>query len=620
MVFLFFIILLFLPTLSTAADSPQDTTLSPVVVTATRTETPQQDVTTSISLITAEDIRKQGAVTVLDALRNVPGVDVIQSGSIGNTTSLFIRGSNSNQVLVLVDGMEVNSVTAGSFDFAHLLTDNMERIEVLRGSGGALYGSKAVGGVINIITKKGAGSPQVTLSAEGGNGTTHREVVGVSGSSGGLSYSLGSTYFRTDGFRSVNDAYRNGSVSARLDYSFLENASLKGVFLMTDTKLGLVNNNNFAGILDLNAREADQHFTGQLEWQHRLLPEWDYRISFGINQSHERFSDPDPLPFSPSRTLIKPQILSPQFQTNYRFESGHQATLGVDLDIRRAEFTSTDSFGTVTSFNKAQDNQALYVQDQYKLLNDRLLLVGGVRYDHNENFGSRWSPSASASYLIQETGTRLKASYAAGFRAPTFNDLFFPGFSNPNLRPEISWEIDAGVVQGLWKDRLQVETTYFHREVTDLITFKGLAPENVGQVIFDGAELGLQAKLGYGLTFKGNYTYVNFSERLTRRPKHKGNMILDYQNGPFNINLDAHFTGRRLDIDPESFNTIAKAGFARLDLASSYVLPWRVPGVKQLSLYGKIQNLADKKYEEAAGFPARPLNFILGVRGVFGKD
>lgn len=620
MFFFYFFVFLFLPPLSAAVEAAQETILPPVVVTATRTETPEQDVTTSISVITADDIRKQQAVTVVDALRNVPGVDVVQSGSMGEVASLFIRGSNSNQVLVLVDGIEVNSVTAGLFDFAHLLTDNVERIEVLRGSGGALYGSKAVGGVIDIITKKGAGSPQAALSAEGGNGRTHREVFGLSGSSGALGYSLSSSYLRTNGFQSVNDAYRNGSVSARLDYNFFDKASLTGVFLMTDTNLGLVNNNNFAGIPDPDARESDQHFTGKLEWQHHIVPAWDYRISFGVNESHERFSDLDPLPFSAARTLIEPRILSPQFQTNYRFQPGHEATLGVDLDTRRANFTTTDSFGTVTSFSKSQDNQAVYLQDQYKLLKDRLLLVGGVRYDHNEDFGSRWSPSASASYSIRETATRLKISYAGGFRAPTFNDLFFPGFSNPNLRPEVSREFDAGAVQNLWHETFQLETTYFHREVKDLINFTGLAPENVGQVIFNGAELGLQAKLGYGLTLKGNYTYVNFSERLARRPKHRGNVILDYQSGPFNMYMDAHLTGRRLDIDPVTFDTIDKPGFGRLDLAASYMLPWRAPGIKQLSLYGKIQNLADKKYEEAAGFPAPPLNFILGIKGVFGKD
>jgi len=594
-----------------SAAEPEQATLPPVVVTATRVETPQEEVTTSVTVITAEDIRKQQAETVLEVLRNVPGVDVVQSGSRGDITSVFIRGSNSNQVLVLVDGMEVNSVTAGSFDFAHLLTDNVERIEVLRGAGGALYGSKAVGGVINIITKKGSGPLQATLSAEGGNGATHREVLGLSGSLRGLRYSFSSSFLKTDGFRSVNDDYRNAAVSARLDYELVKDGSLSAIFNMTDTDLGLINNDVSCGAVDRNAREKDQHLTGRLEWQQKIFPEWDYRFSIGINQSHELFTDPDASCFSSKRTLIKPRILSPQFQTNYHLGSAQLITFGFDGDIREAKFAG---------INESQHNQAVYLQDQVKLLNERLILVGGIRYDHNEDFGSHWTPSASAAYLFRESGTKLKASYAQGFRAPTFDDLFFPGFSNPNLKPEVSWEINAGIEQRLWQDRGQLELIYFHREVKDLIVFKGLAPTNLGQTIFDGAEVNLQTQLAFGFWLGGNYTYVNASDRLPRRPKHKGSIVLDYQDGPLNVSFISHIIGRRPDFDPVMFSSIEKGGYAKFDLASSYALPWRPPGLKQLSLIGKIENLFDRKYEEAAGFRARPLNFLIGLRGVFGKE
>lgn len=618
--FFLFFFSVFLPTFSMAAEPKQDETLAPVVVTATRIETPQEQVTTSISVITAEDIRAEQAETVLEALRHVPGLDVVQSGSRGDVTSVFIRGSNSNQVLVLIDGMEVNSVTAGNFDFPHLLTDNVERIEVLRGAGGTLYGSKAVGGVINVITKKGQGKPQITLSGDGGNGRTHRGVLGLSGSYGALSYSLSPSYLRTDGFRSVNDDYRNGAMSARLDYDLIKDGALKAVLNMTDTSLGLVNDDNSCDALDRNARQDDQHWTGRLEWQQKVFPQWDYRLSMGINQSHELFRDPDSSCSSARRTLIRPRILSPQFQTDYRLESGHQLTFGVDLDLRRAKYTSTDSSDTVTTFDKSQHNQALYLQDQWKLLRERLILVGGVRYDHNGDFGSEWSPAASAAYLINESGTKIKASYAEGFKAPTFNDLFFPGSNNPNLQPEVSWEFNAGVEQRLWKDGLRLETVYFHREVKDLIVFKGSRPENVGQVVFNGAEAGLRLRLGYGLSLNGNYTYVNFSDRLTRRPKHKGNLGLNYKGGSFQINLTSHVIGHHLDVDHATFAKIGKGGYTRFDLASSYLLPWQWPGIKGLTLFGKIENLFNRRYEEADGFRARPLNFLVGIQGAFGKD
>ncbi|HEU4342468.1 MAG TPA: TonB-dependent receptor plug domain-containing protein, partial [Candidatus Binatia bacterium] len=221
------ILLLFVLSFSPSIASPQDRdTLPAVVVTATRTEIPQQDVTTSISVIGTEDIRAQQAETVLEILRSVPGLDVVQSGSRGTNTVVFIRGSEADHVLVLIDGVEVNSTTAGPFNFAHLTTENIERIEILRGAGGALYGSQAIGGVINIITKKGQGPLELGLSAEGGNGSTHRQVLSLRGEAGKLGYSLSAARLESDGFRSINDDYRNLAASSRLDYKFTEDTNL----------------------------------------------------------------------------------------------------------------------------------------------------------------------------------------------------------------------------------------------------------------------------------------------------------------------------------------------------------------------------------------------------------
>jgi len=155
--FWFLLFLILFPNLSQAAEPAPANSLPPVVVTATRTEVPLNQLTTSVTVITAEDIRERQAELVLEVLRDVPGVEVVQTGSMGNTTSVFIRGSESDQVLVLIDGVEVNSTTLGAYNFANLTTENVERIEVLRGAGGTLYGSQAIGGVINILTKKGQG-------------------------------------------------------------------------------------------------------------------------------------------------------------------------------------------------------------------------------------------------------------------------------------------------------------------------------------------------------------------------------------------------------------------------------------------------------------------------------
>ena len=315
-------LLFFLPTASPGAEPKQEETLEPVVVTATRIETPLKEVTNSISVITAKDIEEQQSVTVLDALRNVPGLDVVQTGSRGNSTSVFIRGSESDQILVLVDGVEVNSTTQGSFNFAHLTTENVERIEVLRGAGGTLYGSQAIGGVIQIFTKSGKGKPEVTTSIEGGNGYTHRQALTLGGKAKRLGYFFSASRLETDGFRSFNDDYQTLNTSVRLDYNLTEDSALKGIFQFVKTDLGLFNSNNFiAGATDPNARQALSQYLGKLEWQQRIQQGWNYRISGSIFKEHIKNSDdPEPGSFDTrTRSRFRPQIGTAEMQTNYRF-------------------------------------------------------------------------------------------------------------------------------------------------------------------------------------------------------------------------------------------------------------------------------------------------------------
>src|SRR5690349_1912552 len=283
MFFLALLFSLFLSGLAAAAEPPGDT-LPPLVTISTRVETPEENVANSVTVIDEKKIESRREESVVELLRDVPGIDVVETGSRGNSASVFIRGADSDHTLVLVDGVEVNSTTLGAFDFAHLTTESIERIEVLRGAGGTLYGSQAIGGVINIITKKGDGPPSLTLSAAGGNGFTHREVAALRGSEGRLGYSFSVANLRSDGFRQFNDDYENLSASARLDYKVLDDATLRGIFHFTDTDLGLFNSNNFVhgNPGDPNAREARTEYLGKLEWEHKIFPNLDYRVAGSI--------------------------------------------------------------------------------------------------------------------------------------------------------------------------------------------------------------------------------------------------------------------------------------------------------------------------------------------------
>jgi vitamin B12 transporter len=635
--FCFVLFFIFLPNFSQGAEPAPADSLPPVVVTATRTEVPLNQLTTSLTVITADDIRERQADLVLDVLRDVPGVDVVQTGSMGNATSVFIRGSESNQVLVMIDGVEINSTTTGAYDFANLTTENVERIEVLRGAGGTLYGSQAIGGVINIFTKKGQGPLEVGLTAQGGNGWTNRQVATLRGGLGNLGYSFSVGHIGSEGFRSVNDDYRNLSTSARLDYQVTENASLKGIFHFINGDVGLFNNNNFASMPDPNAREATTQYVGKLEWEQKILANWDYRIFGSIYKENDKFSDDvDSCVFfgSPcdsfTRDHFRPQINTGEFQTNYRLEDWSTTTFGVQYNRRSAS--------TSGGIDEAIGNVGYYLQQQLQFFDRRLIAIPGIRLDDNQQFGTAWTPSFSAAYLFNETGTKLKASYAKGFRAPTLNELFFPAsfgcpaFGNPDLGPEKSWEVNFGVEQNIVSDRVKISGTYFHRDIKDLIEgrpipgdpFGCFRAENVGRARFNGVEWTLGIKIFSPLTLSANYTYLNWDTEdgtLPRRPHNQGNVILNYLKDALNINLIANIVGRRDDFRAASpFGDIVAPGYVRVDLASSYILPWRMPFVKQMSLIGKIQNLFNKKYNEADGFRAPPLNFLLGMRAIFGNQ
>ena len=272
--------------------------LSPVVVTATRTETPLTETSTSVTVITEEEIRQQQAETVAEVLRTVPGLDVAQNGSRGTTTDVFIRGAESDQTLVLIDGVEVNSVTLGAFDFSNLTTENIERIEVLRGSGGTLYGSQAVGGVINIISKKGEGTPTASVLAEGGNGATHREAVSFSGAQGIVGFSGAAAYIDTEGFRKFNDGYRNFSTNLRLDVSPIPKGSLRGFFRYSGAEIGLFNNKNFLGVPDPDARQLEDFVLLKGEWENTLGDNFTYRFAGSYVKDNQRFFD-EPDQFDP---------------------------------------------------------------------------------------------------------------------------------------------------------------------------------------------------------------------------------------------------------------------------------------------------------------------------------
>src|SRR5262245_24586936 len=283
--------LVFVTASRATAEEMQRMNLPDVVITATRTETKLEEATNSITVISGQAIEQRDQTMTADALRPVPGTDITGFGSPGQSTFASIRGAAPDQVLVFIDGVEVNNPTTGQYDFANLTTDNIERVEVLRGGGGALYGSKAIGGVINILTPRGEGPLRFSLRSEGGNGGTHREVLGVNGSHGPFALSGTVSSLMTDGFLRINDDYSNFSTVWRTDVDILPKATLHGFLRYTNARTGLPYFNIVEGRLDPDAHSRSDFFLAKGEWTHALADNLHYRVSTSIVRDNERYQD-----------------------------------------------------------------------------------------------------------------------------------------------------------------------------------------------------------------------------------------------------------------------------------------------------------------------------------------
>ena len=627
-----------------------NTQLPEVVVTATRTQTRVEDSTTSVSVISGNDVNQRDETLVGEALRGVPGMDVTEFGSAGQTAFATIRGSNPDQVLVLLDGVEVNTPTVGQFDFANLTTDNLNRIEILRGGGGTLYGSEAIGGVVNVLTQRGEGPFHLLARGEAGSAATHHESLGLNGAHGPFALSGTASFLASDGFRSINDDYRNFSTVWRSDLDVLPAGMLRAFLRYSESRTGLVNFNVFENRRDPDARARDNFFLAKGEWEHAPTDVFDYRTAVSFVRDNPRYRDDrvdedgEVEPVVINRTPS--EQIATEVQANYRWPEFALSTVGLEYKEQWAEF---DKFAAEMDEEEDPEEESssvprranrsivgVYGQEQLQLLDDTLRGVGGIRYDHYDVFGDQVTASGSGSYIIRPTQTRLRVGYAEGFRAPTFDELF-GALGNLALKPETSWEIDAGLTQDVFGGRLRFEPTYFYREVHNLIEeiadelppVAGVPEEegtrNVASTRMQGVELIARLQPAQWLALAGNYTYLNFvtpTGTLVNRPRHRGSVTATgYWGSLFDtgdrttLTTLVYLVGHRDSPNPfdaaEPFSPGPIAGYARVDVALAYHFGGQL---SPLSLTATARNLFNRDYAESIGFPAPPARFLIGLR------
>ena len=610
------------------------------VVTATRMEQALDTVGTTVSVVGSHQIQEQQIHASGDALRQVPGVEINQSGSAGTETDVSIRGSTAAETLILMDGVDVNSGATGGFDIADVTSDNLDRIEVVRGAGGALYGSSAIGGVVNLITREGSGPFKLSYDGEGGNRATQRQAVVFDGADGRLAYSGALSYYSTTAFRPRNASFDDLSGVLRVDYHLTPDTKFTGFARYIRSNVSLVNFSNFITPVDSNAHQRNEFMLYNGVVTHQFSDRLDGRMSTFFVRNDLRLNDtPFPANLTAQRDRIPDEIRGVNMELHYRWGEGFRSLVGFDFKDRWVR--SADLFDTIdpptqsfTAFHARRQEYAGYLEQEGRLFNGLMLVTGAVRVDGNSEFGIEVSPSWAVAIPLERWGVTLRGSYSEGFRAPSFNELFFPDFGNPKLNPEISSEYDGGITK-TFGESLSITTTYFSRRVHSLIvaepctTFPGcVEAANAGRVDTQGVELVPAVQLMRGLAFSGNLTYIDETHvssspeiRPLRVPKWAAFALLTYAhkalwnaNDAVSANLAYYFVGDRDDLNPESSLIQNHAAYNRFDLTMTYEagIPWRL--IRNEQVYVRVQNMLDRHYAEVFGFPSPPVNFVAGVK------
>jgi vitamin B12 transporter len=606
-----------------AAPASETKRAEPVVVTAERFEQRLEQTGASVTVVPEEAMQVQEYRRVDEVLRTVPGVQILTSGSPGKLSTVRIRGANPTQVQVLIDGVRVKSATSGDFDFADLTLDDIARVEVLRGPQSTLYGADAIGGVVNIITKRGQGPPSGFLDLEAGNYETFRERAGVSGSEGPWSYSLGVS--RLDfGGQFDNDDQDLTSVNARIGYALPNKGELSLTGRFQDSHTGIP----FATVFpdfDPNREQNQRLGLLSLEWRQPWTSMWEHRLRVsGVDETLEFRDQPDPEhPFAfPSD--ISTRRIEAEWYHFVKIVPWNTITVGGEY---RNEVGEVEG-----SYKQTVDSWAIVLQDQIALF-DSLYVTGGIRYDGNSVFEDKATARVAASYLVKATDTRLKASWGQGFRAPTFNELFFPAFppcgpfGNPNLKPEESDGWDAGVEQHLWDRRVRLAATYFRTDYENLIQSTLTDPvnfcfqaQNVGKARSEGVELEAGVMPIDGLVLAVAYTYTDSEDRTTGNPLPRVAPNALSVTGTWEPLRGLTLSGEVLVMSSqfEAPGQPRNQGYTVVNAAAAYRLPIRRWGfLSNITLHVRVTNLFNEDYSEVAGFPALGTHVVAGIRATF---
>jgi vitamin B12 transporter len=615
-----------------AADAPAED-LEQIIVTATRAAEglPSNVLGSSITVLDPKTIEERQTRVVADVLRDVPGVAVNRTGTVGGLTQVRIRGTESNHVLTLIDGIEASDPFQGEFDYATLITDDIARVEVLRGQQSALYGSDAIGGVIHYITASGREAAGFRTRIEGGSFGSYETSARFGGATDTFDYAISGGFQSTDGVATARGGRRdvgaeNTALSARLGYEPTENFRLRAIarynytdaefddqdFTFGSPTFGLAidsddhyHNQAFYGLVSGELDSFDDHWVNQLSVQ-------------GVDAQRKNFSDGQRDSSNEGSRIKGSWVSTLSFGSRF----AQSVTLAVDFEREEMQNISP-GLSTAQGLERRTDNTGVVVQ--YDLAIDEHIGIGAaLRHDDNERFDDADTYKVQASYRF-DFGTRLRAAAGSGIKNPGVFELFGfdPDFfiGNPNLEPERSegWEI--GVEQSLAEGRVLLGVTYFDSTLRDEIftnfsppTFVASPRNRTTDSTQNGIEVSASAQLG-SLNIAASYTDLNANENGAeelRRPPHIGSLNIGWRT-PSNragVNLTVRYNGEMLDNNFTGIGParIALSEFTLVNLDADFNLNERT------QLYGRVENLFDESYEEIFSYRAAGRAGFAGVR------
>lgn len=632
--FIFFITL-FLPCLIFSQSGAINSSLDEIVISANKTQTPYYAVGSSVTIITSEEISRKQTSSVIELLREVPGVSVIQQGGPGKLSYVSLRGANTNHTLVIIDGAKMNDASSPSnaFDFSTLNTHDIERIEILRGPQSTLYGSDAIAGVINIITKQGNGSQQYSLSAEGGSNSYYKGILSTGGGYKNLNYFVSALRIGSKGISASSskygntekDGFTNNSVTSLLGINLSENFRINLLLKFLKTKADLDQSEMLGDDPNFTYNIEEQFFKGGINIK-LLNDKWEQIINASlVKRFAVTFDDYDEIrPTTYSDNYNRAQRIKFDWQNNFSFIPNNLITFGIETETEKAytSYYSNSMWGPYESVFPEQSvrTTGIYLQDQINVGNS-FFTSFGIRYDDHQKFGNVTTFRISPAYYIASTGTKIKAAYGNGFKAPSLYYLFDPLFGNPNLKPEKSKGWEAGFEQYFNNNNYSLGVTYFDLKLENMFAFDAsFITVNIAEAASKGLELFFSANLTDNISMKANYTYNetkdnyslsdDFNKSLLRRPKHQLNASINIKpDERININAQVKYSGKRDDKDYSFWpaQRVEMSDYTIVNLATAYKF------LDNLQLTGRIENLLDKKYEEVLYYGTLGRSFYLGI-------